>query len=98
MVQSLPTPSKILVVDDETDVRALIVGALQREGHAVVECSDGRTALVLLIRGGIDLVVLDLGLPSISGIEVLTKLRVASDVPVVILSARCDESDRVLGL
>jgi len=98
MVESLPTPSNILVVDDETDVRSLIADALQRAGHAVVECSEGRTALVLIVRGGIDLVVLDLGLPSISGIEVLTKLRPTSDVPVVILSARSEESDRVLGL
>jgi DNA-binding response OmpR family regulator len=99
MVQSPPpTPSSILVVDDETDVRALIVDTLQREGHAVVECSEGRTALVLLLRGGIDLVVLDLGLPSISGIEVLTKLRLTSDVPVIVLSGRSEESDRVLGL
>jgi DNA-binding response OmpR family regulator len=98
MAQSLPTPANILVVDDETDVRALIVGALQREGHSVAECSEGRTALVLLIRGGIDLVVLDLGLPSLSGLDVLTKLRLTSDVPVVILSARGEEPDRVLGL
>jgi DNA-binding response OmpR family regulator len=98
MVQSPPTPANILVVDDETDVRTLIVDALQREGHSVVECSEGRTALVLLIRGGIDLVVLDLGLPSVSGLEVLTKLRLTSDVPVVILSARGEEADRVLGL
>src|ERR1044071_3700923 len=98
MVQGLPTPSSILVVDDETDVRALIVDTLQQEGHSVVECAEGRTALVLLLRGGIDLVVLDLGLPSISGIEVLTKLRLTSDVPVVILSARSEEADRILGL
>jgi DNA-binding response OmpR family regulator len=98
MVQSLPTPSNILVVDDETDVRSLIAGALQQAGHAVVECSEGRTALVLLVRGGIDLVVLDLGLPSISGIDVLTTVRQTSDVPLVILSGRSEESDRVLGL
>ena len=98
MVQSPPTPANILVVDDEADVRALIVDVLRREGHSVAECSEGRTALVLLIRGGIDLVVLDLGLPSLSGLEVLTKLRLTSDVPVVILSARGEEPDRVLGL
>jgi two-component system, OmpR family, phosphate regulon response regulator PhoB len=98
MVQSPPKPANILVVDDETDVRALIVNALQREGHSVAECSEGRTALVLLMRGAIDLVVLDLGLPSLSGLDVLTKLRLTSDVPVVILSARGEESDRVLGL
>jgi DNA-binding response OmpR family regulator len=93
-----PQPASILVVDDERDIAALISGALQREGHSVVECSEGRSALVLLIRGGIDLVVLDLGLPSLSGLEVLTELRLTSDVPVIILSGRGEEADRVLGL
>jgi DNA-binding response OmpR family regulator len=91
-------PASILVVDDEADVRTLIAEGLRREGHTVAECAEGRTALVLLIRGGIDLVVLDLGLPSLPGLDVLTELRLTSDVPVIILSGRGEESDRVLGL
>ena len=91
-------PANILVVDDEPDITMLIAEALRRQGHTVAECAEGRTALVLLIRGGIDLVVLDLGLPSLSGLDVLTELRLTSDVPVIILSGRGEESDRVLGL
>jgi DNA-binding response OmpR family regulator len=93
-----PRAATILVVDDETDVRTLISEALKREGHSVIECSEGRSALVLLIRGGIDLVVLDLGLPTLSGLDVLSKLRLTSVVPVIILSGRGEESDRILGL
>ena len=91
-------PASILVVDDEADIRMLITESLRREGHTVAECAEGRTALVLLIRGGVDLVVLDLGLPSLPGLDVLTELRLTSDVPVIILSGRGEESDRVLGL
>ncbi len=91
-------PANILVVDDEADITALLAAALRREGHTVAECAEGRSALVLLFRGGIDLVVLDLGLPSLSGLDVLTELRRTSDVPVIILSGRGGESDRVLGL
>jgi two-component system phosphate regulon response regulator PhoB len=91
-------PASILVVDDEPDITMLIAEALRREGHTVAECAEGRSALVLLFRGGIDLVVLDLGLPSLSGLDVLTELRRTSDIPVIILSGRGEESDRVLGL
>ncbi|MDQ1501307.1 MAG: two-component system, OmpR family, response regulator ResD [Actinomycetota bacterium] len=91
-------PASVLVVDDESDVRALISEALVREGHSVVECSEGRSALGLLVRGGVDLVVLDLGLPSLAGLDVLSELRLTSEVPVIILSGRGDESDRILGL
>jgi two-component system phosphate regulon response regulator PhoB len=91
-------PANILVVDDEADITTLLAEELRREGHTVAECAEGRTALVLLYRGGIDLVVLDLGLPSLSGLDVLTELRRTSDVPVIILSGRGGESDRILGL
>jgi DNA-binding response OmpR family regulator len=91
-------PGTILVVDDEADIRVLISDSLKREGYAVIECSDGRGALARLVGGGIDLVVLDLGLPSLPGLDVLTDLRRSSDVAVVILSGRGEESDRILGL
>jgi two-component system phosphate regulon response regulator PhoB len=69
-----------------------------REGYSVVECSDGRGALARLVGGGVDLVVLDLGLPSLPGLDVLTELRLSNDVAVIILSRRDAESDRILGL
>jgi DNA-binding response OmpR family regulator len=93
-----PHPANILVVDDEADIAALITEALEREGHSVIECSEGRSALVLLSRGGIDLAVLDLGLPTLSGLDVLSELRLTSEVPVIILSGRGEEADRILGL
>ena len=91
-------PAKVLVVDDEADVRTIISGALKREGYSVVECGDGRSALALLNCGGIDLVVLDLGLPSVPGLDILREVRGRSEVPVVILSGQGEESDRILGL
>jgi two-component system, OmpR family, phosphate regulon response regulator PhoB len=91
-------PATILVVDDEADIRALISESLQREGYSVVECPDGRGALARLVGGGVDLVVLDLGLPSLPGLDVLTELRLTNDVAVIILSGRGEESDRILGL
>ena len=88
----------ILVVDDEADIRTLISESLGREGHTVVQCADGRSALARLAGGNIDLVVLDLGLPSLPGLDVLSDLRQTSDVAVIILSGRGEESDRILGL
>ena len=68
-------PAKILVVDDEADVRTVISDALKREGHSVVECGDGRSALTMLSGGGIALVVLDLGLGPVSGLDILREVR-----------------------
>jgi DNA-binding response OmpR family regulator len=89
---------KILVVDDEADVRTIISDALKREGYSVVVCAEGRSALALLARGDIDLVVLDLGLPMLPGLDVLGEVRRTSELPVIILSGKGEESDRILGL
>jgi len=91
-------PASILVVDDEMDIRMLVSDALKREGHSVLECSEGRAALGLLMRGGVDLVVLDLGLPSLHGLDVLSEVRRTSELPIIILSGHGEESDRILGL
>lgn len=91
-------PATILVADDDADIRALISESLNRAGYSVVECSDGRSALAMLLGGGIDLVVLDLGLPGLPGLDVLSDLRRTSEVPVIILSGRGEEADRILGL
>ncbi len=69
-----------------------------REGYSVVECAEGRSALGLLAQGGIDLVVLDLGLPTLPGLDVLCEVRRTSELPVIILSGQGEESDRILGL
>lgn len=91
-------PATILVVDDEPDIRTLISESLNLKGHTVLGCSDGLSAAALLGRGGIDLAVLDLGLPGLPGLDTLAELRRSSAVPVIVLSGRGEESDRILGL
>jgi DNA-binding response OmpR family regulator len=89
--------TKILVVDDEPKIRRIITSYLQEEGFDIAEASDGETALEL-IMGNPDLVILDVGLPGIDGIEVLRQLRTRSDVPVMLVTARAEETDRLIGL
>jgi DNA-binding response OmpR family regulator len=89
--------TKILVVDDEPKIRRIITSYLAEEGFDIAEASDGETALEL-IAGNPDLVILDLGLPGIDGIEVLRQLRTRSDVPVMLVTARAEETDRLIGL
>lgn len=91
------TPS-VLVVDDETQLRDLLVYNLEREGFAVTACGDGDEALRLAVDRRPDVVVLDLMLPGTDGWQVLRQIRRTSDLPVLVLSARQEEVDRVLGL
>ena len=88
----------ILVVDDEPAVRALLTEALSRDGFDHVEAADGGTALDLIARLHPDLVILDLGLPRLSGLDVLRQLRAGDDVPVIVVSGQSEEADRVVGL
>lgn len=88
----------ILLVEDEAAIAHAVAYALGSEGWQVERCSLGGQALQRLGQGGIDLVVLDVGLPDISGLEVCRRLRAHSAVPVVFLTARNEEVDRVLGL
>ncbi len=90
--------ARILVVDDERPLVESIRFALQREGHEVAEASDGVRALELAQSGQFDLVLLDVMLPGMSGFEVCRFLRQVSDVPILLLTARSDETDRVVGL
>ena len=92
------TGSKVLVVDDEPTVREVVVGYLRRDGHEVSEAGDGYTALELLESDPPDLVVLDMMLPGVNGLDILRRLRAVSSIPVIMLTARADESDRVAGL
>ena len=89
---------KVLVVDDEPTVREVVVGYLRRDGHEVAEAGDGTTALELLEADPPDLVVLDMMLPGVHGLDVLRRVRATSDIPVIMLTARAEESDRVAGL
>lgn len=89
---------RILVVDDEQPMRALLRLYLTREGYDVIEAADGRRALELVSDAAPDLVLLDLMLPEIDGFELLRRLRQETDVPVIMLTARGEETNRVAGL
>jgi DNA-binding response OmpR family regulator len=93
-----PRMTKILVVDDERNLVDLIVGYLQAEGYAVSSAFDGPTALQIARAERPDLVVLDVMLPEIDGIEVCRRLRQFSDAYVLMLTARGEEIDKIVGL
>jgi two-component system response regulator RegX3 len=88
----------ILVVDDETTLRETLVEALESEGFRVVSAADGREALTIFRAERPDLVLLDLMLPELSGIEVCRIIRAESGVPIVMLTAKDSELDKVVGL
>jgi two-component system response regulator RegX3 len=89
---------KVLVVEDETSIVAPLTDALQREGFDTTTASTAAEALEIGRRGEHDLVLLDLMLPDGSGFDVCRELRRSSDVPIVMLTARGDEADRIVGL
>jgi DNA-binding response OmpR family regulator len=91
-------PRTILVVEDETTLRETLVDALEVEGFRVVAAGDGRTALTRFRAERPDLVLLDLMLPELSGIEVCRIIRAESGVPIVMLTAKDSELDKVVGL
>jgi two-component system, OmpR family, alkaline phosphatase synthesis response regulator PhoP len=88
----------ILVVDDEPKIVQLARDYLEHAGFAVRSAADGRAALAAIEAAPPDLVVLDLGLPEVDGLEVTRRLRSAGEIPIVILTARDDELDKLLGL
>ncbi len=90
--------SRVLVVDDDHTVREVVVSYLRAARHDVEEAVDGEQALTMLRDRPVDLVVLDLMLPGIDGLEVCRRVRETSDVPVIMLTALGSETDRVVGL
>ncbi|GAB3784138.1 response regulator transcription factor [Nocardioides ungokensis] len=90
--------ARVLVVDDDHTVREVVVSYLRAHGHDVLEVGDGEAALVAMRDAPADLVVLDLMLPGIDGLEVCRRLRDGGDVPVIMLTALGAETDRVVGL
>jgi DNA-binding response OmpR family regulator len=90
--------SKILVVDDEKKIVEILKGYLEREGYQVITAYDGRAALDLAQSNSPDLIILDLMLPEVSGWDVCRELRRKSDVPVIMLTARDDTTDKIIGL
>lgn len=89
---------RILIIEDEPALVASLTYSLRREGFAVDAARDGAEGLRLALQSHPDLVILDLMLPGVDGLEVCRRLRAASDTPVLMLTARTEETDRVLGL
>lgn len=90
--------ARVLVVDDDPTVAEVVSGYLDRAGHVVDRAGDGPTALARAAEHRPDLVVLDLMLPGMDGLEVCRRIRGRGPVPVIMLTARGDEDDRILGL
>ena len=90
--------TRLLIVDDDAELVAMLREYLEPEGFAAESAENGQAALERLGRGGIDFVVLDVMLPGLTGFEVLRRLRATSRVPVLMLTARGEEIDRVVGL
>jgi DNA-binding response OmpR family regulator len=94
----MSTTSTILLVDDEDSIQTLLTFPLERDGYRVVQARDGEEALRRFGEEDVDLVVLDIMLPRLDGLEVAKKLRSQSNVPIIMLTARGEELDKVLGL
>ena len=92
------TPTTILVVDDEEAVRRLVVYPFERDGYRVLQAATGEQALEIVAIERPDLILLDLMLPGVDGYEVCRRVRATSTVPIIMLTARDDEIDKVLGL
>jgi len=92
-------PLRVLIVDDEPPIRRFLRTGLTAQGYVVSEAGDGHTAIDTARRGGSDLIVLDLGLPDIDGLEAIRRIRAAgSAIPIIVLSSRSDEAAKVEAL
>jgi two-component system phosphate regulon response regulator OmpR len=91
-------PIKIIVVDDDPDLRDLLIGYLAREGYEVTGAQNGRALDAALEQCGCDLILLDLMLPGEDGLSIARRLRQASQIPIIMLSARGEDVDRIVGL
>lgn len=94
----MTAPPCVLVVDDEPAIRRMLRTSLAAQSYRVVEAATGAEALALLARGEIDVVLLDLGLPDLDGMDAIARIRAASSVPIVVLTSREDERAKVAAL
>ncbi len=90
--------ASLLVVDDDAHIREVMRFALEKAGHQVVEAADGAAALALFQKQPFDLLVLDIVMPELDGLELCRKIRALGHVPIIFVSSRDEELDRVLGL
>jgi len=93
-----PMPRTILIADDDPHIRQLLAFAFAKAGLDTIEADDGEAVLELVDRQRVDLVVLDINMPRMDGLETCRRLRAAGDLPILFLSSRDDEIDRVLGI
>lgn len=93
-----PDHGHLLVVDDDADIRLLVSRLLQRQGYRVSVAPDGRAMRDIMVRSSIDLVLLDIMLPGQNGFELCREIRASQKVPIIMLTARGEETDRVVGL
>jgi DNA-binding response OmpR family regulator len=89
---------RILLVDDERAIQTLLSYPLRKDGYEVVQATDGHQALTRFAEGAFDLVVLDVMMPQLDGLEVCRRMRATSTVPIIMLTAKTEEIDKVLGL
>lgn len=89
---------KILIADDEPEIRDLLRLYLEKDGYEVIEAADGAGAISALRNEAVDLVILDIMMPGIDGYRVLQNIREKNNIPVIMLSAKSDDSDKILGL
>ena len=90
--------AKILIVEDDNKIARFVELELRHEGYETETATDGRTGLTKALEVGVDLVLLDIMLPELSGIEVCRRVRQESDVPIIMLTAKGDVTDKVAGL
>lgn len=89
---------KILIIDDEPEIRRFLKSSLEQSGFVTIESDNGRNGIKSIKQENPCVILLDLGLPDIDGIEVIDKIRSFSDIPIIILSARGQESDKIKAL
>lgn len=88
----------ILIVDDEKEIRDLVEIYLKGEGYNTLQATDGEEALVLLEKNQVDLIILDVMMPKLNGIETCLKIREIREMPIIMLSAKSEDIDKILGL